>query len=142
MKVRLAWIPYDLKQMFGLHDLGEKPRIYPPGDFPRGGNMLIFKSVFQKYGAFDVRLGRTGKKLLGSEEKAFFERVRENGVKLYYWPEMELTHRIGATRLKKENFRRQSEGIGESEGLRVKGEWSGTEIKGASEVSKAADRHI
>ncbi|HLR90060.1 MAG TPA: glycosyltransferase [Balneolaceae bacterium] len=137
-KDRLAWIPSELMPMFGLHELGEKPRIYPPGDFPRGGNMLIFKSVFQKYGAFDVRLGRTGKKLLGSEEKAFFERVRENGVKLYYWPEMELTHRIGATRLKKEYLRRQSEGIGESEGLRVKGSWTETSIKGASEVGKAA----
>src|SRR5690625_7996209 len=100
--------------------------------------MLIFKSVFQKYGAFDVRLGRTGKKLLGSEEKAFFERVRENGVKLYYWPEMELTHRIGATRLKKEYLRRQSEGIGESEGVREKGAWTENEIKGDSEGGSAS----
>src|SRR5690625_7114231 len=83
-KDRLAWIPSELMPMFGLHELGEKPRIYPPGDFPRGGKMLIFKSVFQKYGAFDVRLGRTGNKLQGGEERAFFERVSGNGVKRYY----------------------------------------------------------
>ncbi|MCC5941459.1 MAG: glycosyltransferase family 2 protein [Balneolaceae bacterium] len=116
------WIPKELMPMFGLHDLGDDNRIYPPTNFPRGGNMMIRKTVFDAFGYFDTTLGRTGKELLGSEEKAFFERIRKNGVELHYWADMELTHRIGYRRLEKEYLEKQSVGIGKSERLRLDGQ--------------------
>lgn len=133
---RPAWIPSELMPMFGLHDLGDKIKPYPKGNFPRGGNMLIFKSLFDQFGTFDTRLGRTGSKLLGSEEKAFFEHIRNKGATLCYWPGMELTHRIGSDRLTENYLRKQSAGIGESEGRRVRN--SGRKIlgKGLSETGK------
>ena len=116
------WIPKELMPMFGLHDLGDDNLIYPSSNFPRGGNMMIRKTVFDAFGYFDTTLGRTGKELLGSEEKAFFERIRKNGVELHYWAEMELTHRIGYKRLERDYLEKQSVGIGKSERLRLEGQ--------------------
>lgn len=132
------WIPAELMPMFGLHDLGSHDKIYPSGNFPRGGNMMIRKTVFDAFGYFDTQLGRTGKKLLGSEEKAFFDRIRKNGVQLHYWAEMQLTHRIGSQRLEKEYLKKQSAGIGYSERLRVQEVFTETAGKFTSELFKLA----
>lgn len=113
------WIPNPLMPMFGLHNLGERSRAYPSSNFPRGGNMMIRKSLFEVFGGFDTALGRKGTLLLGSEEKAYFQRIRKNGVELSYWGELWLTHRIPPHRLEKEYLKRQSVGIGYSEGLRA-----------------------
>lgn len=115
----IDWVPDELMPMFGLHDLGDNDRMYPSGNFPRGGNMMISKNILEAFGYFDTQLGRTGNRLLGSEEKAFFERVRRNGVELHYWSGLELTHRIGSNRLEKEYLEKQSIGIGFSERLRL-----------------------
>jgi len=105
--------------MFGLHDLGDKDRLYPSYKFPWAGNMMIHKSVFMKHGYFDTSLGRKGGELLGSEEKAFFEKVRKAGVNVYYWADLELTHLIGKDRLNDSYIRDQSVGIGSSERKRI-----------------------
>lgn len=114
------WIPDELMPMFGLHDLGDRHKVYPKTNFPRGGNMMIKKEVFDTIGRFDTDLGRIGKELLGSEEKAFFDRARAHGFKLHYWPEMSLQHRIGQQRLTNEYLKNQSIGIGYSEKVRLK----------------------
>ena len=116
-----GWIPHELMPMFGLHDLGDSDRIYPPANFPRGGNMLIKKNLFEAFGTFNTELGRIGSELLGSEEKEFFERIRKDGVKLQYWSDLKLWHRIGAVRLMESYLKKQSVGIGRSERLRTGG---------------------
>ncbi|MEX2463333.1 MAG: glycosyltransferase [Balneolaceae bacterium] len=132
------WIPKELMPMFGQHDLGNEDKMYPPSNFPRGGNMMIRKSVFNAFGVFDTSLGRSGDILLGSEEKAFFERIRKNGIQLRYWAGLELTHRIGSHRLKTDYLKKQSIGIGRSERLRVRGSVKGYIKKVASEEGKMA----
>jgi glycosyltransferase involved in cell wall biosynthesis len=132
------WIPGELMPMFGLHDLGKHDMTYPSGNFPRGGNMMIRKTVFDAFGYFDTQLGRSGNKLLGSEEKAFFERIRKNGVQLHYWAGLQLTHRIGNQRLEKEYLKKQSVGIGRSERLRVREVFTETAAKFAGELIKLA----
>lgn len=113
------WIPRELMPMFGLHDLGKSNKLYPATNFPRGGNMLIKNNIFEEHGLFDTNLGRIGKHLLGSEEKAFFEMIRKKGVELHYWPELKLWHRIGPNRLEDDYLRKQSLGIGQSERFRL-----------------------
>jgi glucosyl-dolichyl phosphate glucuronosyltransferase len=124
--------------MFGLHDLGDKDSAYPSTNFPRGGNMLIKKEVFQKFGMFNTELGRIGTNLLGSEEKEFFDRVRKRGVTLFYWRDLSLQHRIGAERLKIDYLEKQSIGIGASERLRVSGSFLKFTGKLLSEFAKLA----
>jgi glucosyl-dolichyl phosphate glucuronosyltransferase len=132
------WIPKELMPMFGLHDLGDKDSAYPSTNFPRGGNMLIKKEVFQKFGMFNTELGRIGTNLLGSEEKEFFDRVRKRGVTLFYWRDLSLQHRIGAERLKIDYLEKQSIGIGASERLRVSGSFLKFTGKLLSEFAKLA----
>lgn len=114
-----SWIPGELMPMFGLHKPFDKEQIYSDRNFPRGGNMVIHRSVFKEAGYFKTELGRTGRQLLGGEEKAFFDKVRRKRIPLYYWPSLHLTHRIGKARLEKEYIKEQSIGIGQSEWLRV-----------------------
>ncbi|REL24880.1 glycosyltransferase family 2 protein [Rhodohalobacter sp. SW132] len=130
------WIPHQLMPMFGLHDLGDSDKIYPRDNFPRGGNMLIHKEVFEKTGLFDPKLGRTGKSLIGSEEKAFFDRVRKAGIELHYLSELQLQHRIGPNRLERDYLKNQSIGIGSSERRRLDGQPARVFGKWCSEMVK------
>ena len=132
------WIPDELMPMFGLHDLGDEMKNYPPDNFPRGGNMLIHRELFREAGLFDTNLGRTGNVLSGSEEKDFFEKTRKSGVEPWYLPQLELWHRIGNRRLGREYLKKQSAGIGYSERLRLSGSFFGTGRKFISELIKLA----
>lgn len=133
-----GWIPKELMPMFGLHEPYETVREYPQNNFPRGGNMVIHQSVFEKAGYFKTDLGRSGTNLLGGEEKAFFDTVRRKGILLYYWPNLRLTHRIGRDRLKKAYIKNQSVGIGNSEWLRVRHNPADIVRKSAEEALKFA----
>src|SRR6056297_1255522 len=133
-----AWIPTELMPMFGLHKPFEKEREYPESNFPRGGNMVIHRSVFEIAGYFKTDLGRTGTQLLGGEEKAFFDTVHRKGISLYFWPDLKLTHRIGRERLGKEYIKNQSIGIGHSEWLRVRHNPADIVRKSAEEAVKFA----
>lgn len=130
------WIPNELMPMFGYHDLGEYDKLYSPSNFPRGGNMMIRKSIFDAFGYFDIHLGRKGKELLGSEEKHFFEKLRKNGVELHYWANLKLNHRIGTNRLTEDYLREQSTGIGRSERMRISDSELQTIKKFGSELVK------
>lgn len=130
------WIPNELMPMFGLHDLGDFDKVYPSSNFPRGGNMMIRKSVFDAFGYFNPHLGRKGKELTGSEEKEFFDQLRKNGVELHYWSHLELTHRIGSQRLEKTYIKEQSVGIGRSERFRVNESMFQAGLKFGSEILK------
>ncbi len=130
------WIPGELMPMFGFHDLGNDQKKYPAHNFPRGGNMLIHKTVAEKVGGFNPELGRTGENLAGSEEKAFFDQARKQGFELWYLADMMLYHRIGKRRLKKEYLKKQSVGIGYSEQIRLKGSSFKLLIKFLSEIAK------
>jgi len=114
-----GWIPPELMPMFGLHDLGDNKKKYPKDNFPRGGNMMIHKELFEQAAMFDTNLGRTGSLMKGSEEKAFFDRARKKGYTPWYLPEITLWHRIGKHRLRKKYLEQQSIGIGRSEYLRL-----------------------
>ena len=130
------WIPSALMPMFGHHDLGDRRREYPATNFPRGGNMLIHKSVMDDAGEFDPQLGRSGSGLAGSEEKAFFEKARRHGVTLWYLPDLNLWHRISKKRLEHSYLKKQSIGIGRSERLRLDENRSKILLKTLSEFGK------
>lgn len=130
------WIPSALMPMFGHHDLGEQRRKYPATNFPRGGNMLIHTSVTEKAGMFDPQLGRSGSGLAGSEEKAFFEKAREEGIALWYLPGLYLWHRIGSKRLERSYLERQSVGIGQSERTRLSNNRGKLFLKALTEFGK------
>ncbi len=100
-------------------DLGEREREFPKGRIPGGGNMAIRRSALERYGAFDVELGRTGKRLIGGEESDLFERLRLGGEECWYTPGAVMWHIIPPEKLTLDYFDRLTFNIGVSQRLRA-----------------------
>lgn len=101
-------------------DYGDKPRHYPKGRFPGGGNAAYRKVVFDKVGLFNTALGRKGGNLMGSEEKDIFDKMKTAGMEVMYIPGPVLHHRIPPYKLSDDYFNRLTLQIGKSERERTK----------------------
>lgn len=100
-------------------DKGNKVCPFKGKAFPIGANMGIRKSVFSKTDLFNTQLGRSKKNLMGGEEKDLFERIRNHGGNIYYFPDVVVHHVIPPTRTTKEYIMRMGEGVGKSERIRT-----------------------
>jgi glycosyltransferase involved in cell wall biosynthesis len=100
-------------------DLGEKVCQFKGKAFPIGANMGIRKAMLDKIGVFNTQLGRTKKNLMGGEEKDLFERIRQQGGNIYYFPDVVVHHVIPPTRTTKDYVKRLGEGVGRSERIRT-----------------------
>lgn len=101
-------------------DLGRNVREFPSARYPVGGNMGFRRSNFERYGNFNVELGRSGTRLLGGEEKDLINRFRAAGEKVYFLPGAIILHSIPASRLTDDYFNRVTRMIGVSERLRTR----------------------
>ncbi|MDR0418784.1 MAG: hypothetical protein LBH34_01050 [Prevotellaceae bacterium] len=57
---------------------------------------------------------------MGGEEKDFFNRLKKDNAKIYYFPNIEVGHVIPEKRTTREYIVRLSQGVGLSEKLRIK----------------------
>ncbi|MFI3317404.1 MAG: glycosyltransferase family 2 protein [Rikenellaceae bacterium] len=99
--------------------LGSNPREFPKGKIPGGGNMAIRRTALQRYGTFDVELGRTAGKLIGGEESDLFERLSRGGEQCWYCPTAIMWHIIPPEKLTLEYFDNLTYNIGVSQRLRA-----------------------
>lgn len=102
-------------------DLGKNVSIFQGKAFPIGANMGIKKDFIAQIGLFNTQLGRSKKNLMGGEEKDLFERVRNNGGNIYYFPDVLVHHVIPPGRTTKDYVKRLGEGVGKSERIRTLG---------------------
>jgi glucosyl-dolichyl phosphate glucuronosyltransferase len=90
-------------------------------DFPFGANMAFRRSVFEAHGAFDVTRGRKGSALSSGEDGELFDRLLRRGVKIMFFGDARVHHRIEAFRVTKRYFRRwrfqTSRNLAESRGM-------------------------
>jgi GT2 family glycosyltransferase len=100
-------------------DLGDSFCPFKGKAFPIGANMGIRKAMLTKTGAFNTELGRSKKNLMGGEEKDLFERIRQQGGNIYYFPDVVVQHVIPPSRTTKDYVRRLGEGVGMSERIRT-----------------------
>lgn len=112
---------YTERAIVGTLDLGEEIKPFPKGKFFGGGNHGVRRSVYDKYGMYKTDLGRTGKLLLGGEEKDLYMRFREAGLAMYYLPGAAIYHLIPPERLTREYFLGLCYQIGRSEKVRTLG---------------------
>lgn len=87
--------------------------------YPFGANMSMRNNIFTKYGVFDPNLGRTGKNLMGGEEKDLFDRLRKGKEEIWYEPKLYVDHIIEESRLTQEFIMRFCRGVGRSERVRL-----------------------
>lgn len=102
-------------------DLGDKVRPFTGKAFPIGANMGIRKTMLSRIGVFNTELGRSKKNLMGGEEKDLFERIRQQGGSIYYFPDVLVHHVIPPSRTTKDYVKRLGEGVGRSERIRTLG---------------------
>lgn len=102
----------------GLMDKGDRERPFRKGEYPFGGNIAFRRSTIEKYGMFSSQLGRTGKKLLGGEEKDYAYRLQVAGETIWYLPQSRIDHVIPRERLTRGFVVRLSRMVGTSERLR------------------------
>ena len=83
--------------------------------------MGIRKTMLSRIGVFNTELGRSKKNLMGGEEKDLFERIRQQGGSIYYFPDVLVHHVIPPSRTTKDYVKRLGEGVGRSEHIRTLG---------------------
>ncbi len=114
------WLsPFTMRLITGAYDKGEEIKIVRPKDYPGTGHATFRRDLFLKYGGFNTDLGRKGSSLMGAEDKDFFLRLIQNGIKCYYLPGATIYHHIPASKLTDDFFNRLTYSIGRSERIRT-----------------------
>jgi glycosyltransferase involved in cell wall biosynthesis len=114
------WMSKYLMSLISTIDWGDKVTFFKGRSYPIGANMIIHKSLIEKYGEFNVNLGRKGKNLEGAEEKDFFLKIKKDAVPIYYVPDICVKHWVSDSRLSSDFFTKQALAIGSSEKIRAK----------------------
>lgn len=115
------WLSRYTEQLLGgaLYE-GDKIKPFKNGKYPGGGNSAFRKSIFDKYGLFNVELGRKGTGLIGAEEKDLYDRLVRGNEEFYYLPQMGIYHYIPKKKLTISHFKELTYSIGKSERIRTK----------------------
>lgn len=115
------WLSHYTEQLIGgaLYE-GDKIKPFNRGKYPGGGNSAFRKEIFDKYGLFNVELGRKGTGLIGAEEKDLYDRLTRGGETFYYLPQMGIHHYIPEKKLTETHFKNLTYSIGQSERIRTK----------------------
>jgi glycosyltransferase involved in cell wall biosynthesis len=116
---RPIWMSSFLEPVVSVLNMGENIKEFRNNQYPIGASMFMRKEVFKTIGTFNTKLGRTGKKLIGGEEKDLFLRLKKAGYKLYYLPRAVIYHVIPDSRLTNQFIKKLAVGIGQSEKLRT-----------------------
>jgi len=111
--------PFTMRLITGAYDKGTEIKTVGTKDYPGTGHATFRTELFHRYGGFNTDLGRKGNSLLGAEDKDFFLRLIQNGIKCYYVPSAVIYHHIPAYKLTEDFFNRITYAIGKSERIRT-----------------------
>ncbi|WP_373231281.1 glycosyltransferase [Cohnella sp.] len=117
---RPEWLVKGLELPYGIIDLGKQVRQYPRRLHPFGCNCAIRRKILNEL-RFPEWLGRKGQSLLSGEETWLFGQIRKRGQKLYYIPDMKISHFIPVNRLSPEWIKKRYYYQGVSNALEGKG---------------------
>jgi glycosyltransferase involved in cell wall biosynthesis len=113
------WMSKFFLPLVSALDMGSHPKRFSGSKFPIGANMSFRKEVFEKYGLFDVNLGRRGTGLEGGDEKEVFLRLKKNNEEIHYVPNVVVDHIIPAKRTTMDYVKGLAMGVGSSERKRL-----------------------
>lgn len=100
-------------------NLGNKAKLFKGKTYPIGANMGIKADILSKTGNFNTKLGRSKKNLMAGEEKDIFNRIKNLGMNIYYFPDIEVQHVIPPQRTTTGYIVKMGQGVGVSERLRT-----------------------
>ena len=101
---RPRWLQDELLGFLGKLDHGEARWLTERATPIFGGNFAFRRSVFDRIGNFDSRLGRQGTANIGGEDTEIFQRLLEHGRRVRWVPEAIIHHRIQTPKLRRSYF--------------------------------------
>lgn len=113
------WMSRYLLPLVAALDMGGKVIPFEGRKFPIGANMSFRSFIFEKYGLFNVNLGRKGAGLEGGDEKEVFLRLKKQNEPVYYVPQVLVHHIIPDKRISMEYIKGLAVGVGSSEKTRL-----------------------
>jgi glycosyltransferase involved in cell wall biosynthesis len=102
--VRPGWLQDELLGFLGKLDHGETCWLTEHATPIFGGNFAFRRSVFERIGNFDARLGRQGSANIGGEDTEIYRRLLEHGCRVRWVPEAVIQHRIQTPKLRRDYF--------------------------------------
>lgn len=113
------WYTNYLGSLFGYFIPYNETMAFTKKSYPRGSNMIFHRSLFDTYGVFNPKLGRSGGDMMGSEEKDIFQRIYEGDEHVYYLHTAIMYHLVPDFRTTQEFIKKQAIGVGMSEHIRI-----------------------
>lgn len=101
---RPGWLQDDLLGFLGKLDHGEARWLTERSTPIFGGNFAFHRSVFERIGTFDARLGRRGNFNIGGEDTEIYHRLLEHDCRVRWVPEAIINHRIQTPKLRRSYF--------------------------------------
>lgn len=98
---------------------GNEVKVLNKKQYPGTGHTIVKRCLFDKYGMYNVNLGRKADGLLGAEDKDMAFRWIVNKVKCYFFPGIPVYHHIAAYKLTTTFFNKLTFSIGISERVRT-----------------------
>lgn len=74
-------------------------RVLPRGKFLTGCNFCVHKSLFERFGRFDTRLGMRGGLVGYGEETELQREIQNAGVEIWFDPQLKMDHVVNPERL-------------------------------------------
>lgn len=118
---RPAWLQDELLGFLGKLDHGEARWLIERAKPIFGGNFAFRRSVFERIGNFDARLGRQGAANIGGEDTEIYRRLLEHGCRVRWVPQAIIHHRIQTPKLRRNYFLDLHFRQGRMEGARKRG---------------------
>ena len=112
------WLNRWMYSLISATNCPDKTQKYGKRKYPIGANMGFRRQCLEKSGYFNTELGRTGNILLGGEEKDIFLKIKDLGMEIYYFHDVEIEHIIPESRTTEEYIERVGLGVGISERIR------------------------
>lgn len=119
-----GWLQNELLGFLGKLDHGEARWLTERATPIFGGNFAFHRSVFERIGNFDARLGRQGTANIGGEDTEIYRRLLEHGCRVRWVPSAIINHRIQTPKLRRGYFLDLHFRQGRMEGARKRGSGS------------------
>lgn len=102
-----SWINDFMQRFLSVLNWSETPIFLDDSKYLVGANISFPKIVLEKFSGFPINLGRKGKSLISNEEIDLIKKIKGDGQKIFYHPQISVRHLIPAARLNSAWFRRR-----------------------------------
>jgi glycosyltransferase involved in cell wall biosynthesis len=104
---RPDWLSERMMVALSVINWSDVPIFLGQGQCLVGANIAFPRKLLEQVGGFSSELGRKGNNLLSNEENLLVSKIKEQGVKVFYHPQIIVDHLIPASRLRKNWFKKR-----------------------------------